>query len=380
MLLLAEFQKKGKYLHSSFTDSIFSAVLRIQSVWQLVALCASMLITFTNSGIFCRQAGVYIDPWKPVDKAIITHAHSDHARVGHRYYLAHTHPATILKYRLGADINLETKEYNEPFTLNGVTISLHPAGHILGSAQVRLEYNGEIWVVSGDYKVKPDHYTVPFEPVKCQHFVTESTFGLPIYNFPSAEEVNQQINSWVHKNAEEGVNSILIGYALGKAQRILSGLQTELPVLLHSTVYNTNAAVNFDNSNYIRFTPDFKKEQLNPGVVIATAMALGSPWLRRFEPYRIGMCSGWMQLRGARRRRNVDMGFVMSDHADWTGLNEAVLATGAENIYVTHGYKSVYASWLREKYKLNAVEVETLFEGEGIENESPENPAPEENS
>lgn len=333
-----------------------------------------MLIQFTTSGIYCKQADVYIDPWKPVDKAIITHAHSDHARWGSKNYLAHKDSEFILRYRLG-DISLQTLGYYETIQINGVTISLHPAGHIIGSAQVRLEYLGETWVVSGDYKVKKDGYTVPFEPVKCQHFITESTFGLPVYNFPEAAELNKQLNDWVNTNAEQGLNSVIIGYALGKAQRILNALQTDQPILLHSTVYNTNEAVGFDNSRYIKFTQEFKKEQINPGIILATGSVMGSPWLRRFDPYRLAMCSGWMQLRGARRRRNADKGFVMSDHADWEGLNEAVVATGAENVYVTHGYKSVFASWLRERYKINAVELETQFEGESIENESPENDA-----
>lgn len=331
-----------------------------------------MLIQFTNNGIYCRQADVYIDPWKPVNKAIITHAHSDHARTGNKYYLAHKNSESILRYRLG-NIVLQTLNYYETININGVTISLHPAGHVIGSAQVRLEYKGEIWVVSGDYKVKNDGYTIPFEPVKCQHFITESTFGLPIYNFPQAEEVNLQLSNWVEENAARGLNSVILGYALGKAQRILTGLKTDQPVLLHSTIYNTNEALGFDNSRYIKFTPEFKKETLNPGIVVATGSVVGSPWLRRFDPYKLAFCSGWMQLRGARRRRNADKGFVMSDHADWNGLNEAVLATSAENIYVTHGYKSVYSKWLRDNYKLNAVEVETLFEGEGIENDSSEN-------
>lgn len=339
-----------------------------------------MLIQFTNSGIYCPRADVYIDPWKPVNKAIITHAHSDHARMGNKHYLAHTDSEKILRYRLG-EITLQTLPYNDSLDINGVRISLHPAGHVIGSAQVRLEYQGEIWVISGDYKVKKDGLTIPFEPVRCQHFVTESTFGLPIYNFPEANEIKVQLNNWVRENAERGLNTVIIGYALGKAQRILTALETHLPVLLHSTIYNTNAALGFDNSKYIKFTQEFKKEHLNPGVVVATGTAVGSPWLKRFEPYRLAFCSGWMQLRGARRRRNSDKGFIMSDHADWEGLNEAVVATGAENVYVTHGYKSVYAAWLRERYKLNAVEIETLFEGEGIENESaeaikeePENP------
>jgi putative mRNA 3-end processing factor len=332
-----------------------------------------MLLQFTPSGIYCRQAGVFIDPWKPVDRALITHAHSDHARMGSKYYLSHKDSASILRYRLG-DISLQTMDYNEVIDLNGVKVSLHPAGHITGSAQVRLEYKGEIWVVSGDYKVKRDGLTVPFEPVRCQHFITESTFGMPVYKFPEADTVHGQINNWVNDNVSQGYNSVLIGYALGKAQRILDALTTTRPILLHSTIHNTNEAVGFDNSRFIKFTSEFKKEDIFPGVVVATGTALGSAWMRRFEPYRLALCSGWMQLRGARRRSNADKGFVMSDHADWDGLNNAVLATGAENVYVTHGYKSTYARWLREAYKLNAVEVETQFEGEGLQGESAAEP------
>lgn len=330
-----------------------------------------MLVQFTSEGLYCPQARIYIDPWRPVEKAVITHAHSDHARPGSKHYLSHHDSAGILRYRLG-DISLQTIAYNETILINGVRLSLHPAGHIIGSAQVRLEYQGEVWVISGDYKVKPDGYSQPFEPVRCHHFVTESTFGLPIYRFPEATEVNKKMNDWIRTNAAEGYNSVLIGYALGKAQRILRGLNTDLPVLLHTTIYNTNEALGFDNSPYLKFTPDYTRDLLNPGVVVATSTAIGSPWLRRFEPYRIAFCSGWMQLRGARRRRNADMGFIMSDHADWTGLNEAVLATGASNIYVTHGYQNIFARWLRENHGLNAVEVETQFEGESIANESNE--------
>jgi len=323
------------------------------------------MITFTNKGIYCAAADVYIDPWKPVKKAILTHAHSDHARPGSQSYLAHHDSASILRYRLG-EITLETTGYNEPVFMNGVRVSLHPAGHVQGSAQVRLEYQGETWVISGDYKVQHDGLNVPFEPVPCQHFVTESTFGLPIYNFPPAAYVKNELNTWVNNNALLGYNSVVIGYALGKAQRVLSALETGLPVLLHSAVYNTNEALGFSNTRYIRFTDQFTKNLLDPGIVVAPASAMGSPWLRRFEPYRLAVCSGWMQLRGTRRRSNADKGIAMSDHADWTGLNEAVQATGAENVYVTHGYKSQYAAWLRENYGLNAVEVETEYEGDAL--------------
>lgn len=327
-----------------------------------------MLLQFDKDGIYCAQAGVYIDPWKPVDKAILTHAHSDHARSGSSSYLAHHDSRGILNYRLGQDIHLETLDYHEAITMNGVRISLHPAGHIIGSAQVRLEYKGEVWVVSGDYKVMPDGITPPFEAVPCHHFVTESTFGLPIYHFPEAAVLDAGLKTWCLKNLAAGRSCVLIGYSLGKAQRILNSIhELQVPVILHGAIYNTNAALGLNNDRYIRYAAGIKKTLHEPVIVVAPPSAIGSPWLRQFEPYELGVCSGWMQLRGARRRRNADMGFVMSDHADWKGLNEAVLATGAENIYVTHGYKSIYAGWLKEQFGLNAVTVDTLYEGEALE-------------
>lgn len=332
-----------------------------------------MLLQFDKDGIYCAQAGIYIDPWKPVDKAIITHAHSDHARWGSKSYLAHHDSEGILKYRLGQEIPLETLGYNEPVIMNGVRISLHPAGHITGSAQVRLEYKGQIWVVSGDYKVMPDGMTTPFEPVPCHHFVTESTFGLPIYNFPDAATLDADLKSWCFKNLNAGKSCVLIGYSLGKAQRILNSLHDmSAPVILHGAIYNTNAALGLSNENYVRYSAGIKKTFQEPVIVVAPPSVIGSSWLRQFEPYELGVCSGWMQLRGARRRRNADMGFVMSDHADWKGLNEAVLATGAEHIYVTHGYKSIYAKWLQEQFGLDAVTVDTLYEGEALEQQDTE--------
>jgi putative mRNA 3-end processing factor len=333
------------------------------------------LIEFTSAGIYCPQADVYVDPWSPVNKAIITHAHSDHARPGSLHYLSHAHSEGILRHRLG-DISVQTMLYHEPLNMNGVKISLHPAGHVQGSAQVRLEHEGEVWVISGDYKMKDDGLHTVFEPVKCHHFVTESTFGLPLYDFPEQQVLETQINAWIAANAAAGYNSILAGYALGKAQRILSTLRTGLPVLLHTTIYNTNAALGFDNTPYRKFETTFDKKDFTPGVVVIPAFTIGSPWLKRFQPYRLAICSGWMQLRGTRRIRNADAGFVMSDHADWRELNTAVLATGAENIYVTHGYRTQFAQWLREKHGLNAIPVQTQFEGEGLsaapaDNENP---------
>jgi putative mRNA 3-end processing factor len=326
------------------------------------------MLKFDSKGIYCEQAGIYIDPWLPVDKALITHAHSDHARPGSQLYMCHHDTVALLKLRLGADINVSGVAYHESFYMNGVTISFHPAGHIIGSAQIRLEYKGEVWVVSGDYKLQQDGISTPFEPVRCHHFITESTFGLPVYKFPSPQIVHDDINSWWQKNAEQDINSVIIGYALGKAQRIIHHLDDDIgPVYTHGAVDNINntlIASGMKLKPSIRVMPDMQKKDIKSSIIVAPPSAIGTSWMNRFAPYSLGICSGWMQLRGARRRRSADRGFILSDHCDWQQLNEAIKATGAENIYVTHGYKSVFAKWLQEECRLNAYEVDTLYEEE----------------
>jgi putative mRNA 3-end processing factor len=334
------------------------------------------MLKFDRNGIFCEPAGVYIDPWKSVDRAIITHAHSDHARWGNKHYLAHHDSIPVLKYRLGNDISTQGVAYAEEFSINGVKISLHPAGHILGSAQVRMEYQGEVWVASGDYKLQIDDVSAPFEFLKCDHFVTESTFGIPIYNFPDPGLIHNDINNWWRSNKLEAKNSVIIGYALGKAQRIIKHLDESIgDIYAHGAIANMNDILPIGGLNFPevkRILTDSAKKDFNGAMIIAPPSAIGSTWLKRFEPFSLGICSGWMQLRGARRRRNADRGFVLSDHADWNQLNTAVKATGAENIYVTHGYKSIYAKWLRDEYKLNAIEVNAVYEGESLEGEKEE--------
>lgn len=321
------------------------------------------MLEFTAKGIYCRQADVYIDPWKPVKNAIITHGHSDHARSGNESYLCHQLTVNILKLRLGADIKVQGIAYAEPVHINGVTISLHPAGHIIGSAQVRLEFKGETWVVSGDYKIMKDGVSTPFEPVRCHHFITESTFGLPLYSFPPVEKVFEEVNQWWQQNAADNMNTIILGYSLGKAQSILHHLE-DGPVYLHGAVANVNDALALSGFRFKgkRIHPEMKKNDFDGAAIVAPVSALGSTWLRRFAPYRIAVCSGWMQLRGARRRYGVDRGFVISDHCDWQQLNTAVRETGAQHVYATHGYQQVFSRWLREEYQLDAREVKTMFE------------------
>jgi putative mRNA 3-end processing factor len=321
------------------------------------------LIEFTDCGFFCRPGGFYIDPWKPVNHALITHGHSDHARWGSKNYLCHTDTKPILLTRLGPG-SYQTLGYNEPITINGVRVSLHPAGHIIGSAQIRVEYKGEVWVISGDYKLENDGLSGQFEPVKCQHFISECTFGLPIYKWKKQDVIFNDIQDWIRKNKQRGKSSILFAYSLGKAQRLLPAVSAVTDrILVHGAVYNVhmslvNAGIQLPEVH--RVTPDTPKEWLKSSVVIAPSSAESTPWLKKFGPLSIGVCSGWMQVRGNMRRRNADAGFALSDHADWEGLITAIKATEAEKVYVTHGFTAAFGRYLNE-IGIEAREVKTEF-------------------
>jgi putative mRNA 3-end processing factor len=309
------------------------------------------MVVVRKEGLYCVPGDFYIDPWRPVERAVITHAHGDHARWGHRHYLAADASVNILKSRLGADIDIDGLAYGERVVQNGVSISLHPAGHVLGSAQVRMEYGGEIWVASGDYKVEPDATCAPFEPVCCHTFITESTFGLPIYRWDPQQEVFDEINRWWRRNAIEGRTSVLYAYAFGKAQRILSGLDTSIgPIVCHGAVEPLNRVYREGGVELppTQLVSETGKDEMKRALVLAPPSAAGSTWTRRFGDYSDAFASGWMLLRGARRRRGVDRGFVLSDHADWPGLLGAIEATGAQQVVVTHGSIPVMVRWLRQ--------------------------------
>lgn len=325
------------------------------------------LLEFTEAGIFCQQAGVYIDPWRPVSKAIITHGHGDHARSGNKAYISTNDALPVIRYRLGEDIKIEGIEYGEEFSINNVKFSFHPAGHIYGSAQVRVEFKGEVWVVSGDYKTTPDPLAGQFEPLRCDVFITESTFGLPVFKWKDDDHTAHDINEWWRHNIEMGKTSVIAGYSLGKAQRIIKLLDTSLgPIYAHGAVENINNVLRQQGVKLPKtelLTNEISKEKLLSSIVIATPAALNSPWMKKLQPYSTAIASGWMSLRGARRRRSVDRGFVLSDHADWNELNTAIKESGAEKIYVTHGYISIFSQWLREQ-GYDAHSVITEFEGE----------------
>lgn len=326
------------------------------------------LLELTPSGLYCPPADIFIDPWRPVAKAVITHAHADHSRYGMKHYLAHQHSAEVMKLRLGPDISLETLDYNVPIHINGVEISLHPAGHIPGSSQIRLEHKGKTVVVSGDYKVEDDGLSTSFEAVKCHEFVSECTFGMPIYKWQAQKEIFGSLNNWWKQNAEHGRNSVVFAYSLGKAQRIINHLDYSIgEVFAHGAVWNTNQALIGSGVKVIdipKVTQEMPKNRFKGALIIAPPSAMGSSWMKKFSPYRTGICSGWMNIRGARRRRAADTGFVLSDHADWDGLISAIKATEAEKVYLTHGSTAVFGRYLGEVEKIQAVELKTLFEGE----------------
>lgn len=321
------------------------------------------LIQFTESGLYCARGGFYIDPWKPVDRAVITHAHSDHARAGSAHYLCHTDSRPLLQMRLGADA-IQALPWGESISMNGISLTLFPAGHIIGSSQVRITDNIETWVISGDYKTVDDGISGAFEPVACQHFVTESTFGLPIYQWRPQEEIYNDIRLWITENQAQGYTSVLLAYSLGKAQRVIEAIRHSFPrIHAHGAIANaqeTLIAAGHPLQPVIRITPDTPKADLQKAVVIAPPSADGTPWLKKLQPYKLAVCSGWMQVRGNQRRRNADAGFVLSDHADWNGLLQACRSTGAENVYVTHGFQSAFSRYLSED-GINAVELQTDF-------------------
>jgi putative mRNA 3-end processing factor len=324
------------------------------------------LIEFTDKGLYCAQGQFYIDPWSAVDKAVITHAHSDHARGGSNYYLCHHYTKPLLQLRLGGN-NYQSVEWNEAIYMNGVKISLHPAGHIIGSSQIRVAYNGEVWVVSGDYKTTDDGISGRFEPVKCNTFITESTFGLPIYHWQPQEELFTGMRRWIQKNKEEAQTSVVFAYSLGKAQRIIKNLADCVDnVFVHGAIYNTQEALKNSGWHFPevkRVTADISKELFHQSLVVAPGSAAGSPWLKKMQPLSIAVCSGWMQVRGNVRRQNIDAGFALSDHADWNGLLDAVKATGAEKVFVTHGFQAAFSRYLNEN-GIEAGEVKTQFGNE----------------
>lgn len=328
-------------------------------------------LVMTERGLFCPAGGFHIDPWEPVDRAITTHAHSDHAVWGCQSYLCARRGVEVLKLRVGASADVQGVEFGHVIDLNGVRISLHPAGHVLGSAQVRVEAPGKpVWVVSGDYKTQSDPTCDAMEVVRCDVFLTESTFGLPIYRWPRVEDVARELNAWWAGNAAAGVTSVVLAYSLGKTQRVISMLDGSIgPIGLHG------APMRFDGAYraagvampaVMHAGGENVAKLKGAGLVIAPGSAAGSPWLKKLAGkggVSTAQVSGWMAVRGRRRWRASDRGFVLSDHADWDGLNRVNDGTGAARVGVTHGSSEALARWLIERGR-EAFVVPTRWKGE----------------
>jgi len=325
------------------------------------------LLQINPNGLYCAAGDFYIDPWNPVERAVITHAHADHLCAGSKSYLSARPSEALLRARLDVEAAIESLAFGEARNINSVRVSFHPAGHILGSAQVRIEYQGQVWVASGDYKLALDPTCHAFETVACHTFITESTFGLPIFRWPEPGETLDEINAWWRGNQQAGKASVLFAYPLGKAQRVLAGIDSSIgPIYTHGAVERFNGiyhdgGVALPATQCARSAPP--KTDWTRALILAPPMAKTAPWLRRFGDFSTGMASGWMRIRGTRRRRSIDRGFVLSDHADWPALLSAIRGSGAARVWVTHGYRAPLVRWLAE----NGVEsdaIEMRFAGE----------------
>ena len=313
------------------------------------------LIEKTSKGLYCSIGDFFIDPTKKVDKALITHAHSDHARKGHNQYICQQNSKPLLQSRLGKN-NYHGMDYGESIGINGVKCSFHPAGHVIGSAQIRVEYKGEVWVISGDYKLDNDGVCTPFEVVKCHTFITESTFGMPIYQWEDQSIVYKRINNWWKQNASLGIPSVLYAYSLGKAQRILKHLNKSIgKIFAHQSITAINRVLN-DAGLYKEEALDIDdlEQDFSRALLITPSRTLQSSWGKHFTEASVAAASGWLATSVGRSRMICDTGFVLSDHADWYGLVDTVLATEADTVYVTHGYESILSQYLASEHGLDA--------------------------
>ena len=326
------------------------------------------MIASTSRGLFCDAGNFYIDPWEPVERALVTHAHGDHARAGSASYLCAAPGGTVLRRRI-QDAAVQTLPYGEAITIGDARVSFHPAGHILGSAQIRVEHRGEVWVVSGDYKRVPDPTCDPFEPVRCHTFITEATFALPIYTWDPTGAIVDEIVTWWQANREEERTSVLFCYALGKAQRILAELRggSDGPIHLHGAMSALTEAYRESGIAMApaeRITEGIRGKALARSLVLAPLSARGTPWMKRLPNASVAFASGLMRVRGVRRQRAFDRGFVLSDHADWPALLATVAETGASRVLVTHGWSEALARFLAEEHALETGTIRTAFEGE----------------
>ncbi|MBV9507911.1 MAG: ligase-associated DNA damage response exonuclease [Acidobacteriia bacterium] len=319
------------------------------------------LLELRDEGLYCAPGGFYIDPWGPVDRAVITHAHPDRARPGSKSYLTSNDGEALLRMRLGPQAVIQAVAYGESLTLGEARVTAYPAGHMLGSAQIRIEHAGEVWVFSGDYKLASDSTCAGWEPAPCDVFVTEATFGLPIFRWPSAGEVRDSIHAWWRANQQAGRASLLFANPLGKAQRLLALIDSALgPIFVHEEIERVNQIYRARGVQLAGARLGDGEKGWAGALVLAPPEAHASAWAKRFGTASTALASGWMRIRGTRRRRSLDRGFVLSDHADWSGLLSAVEASGAESVWVVSGFRGPMVRWLAEHGR-RSISVDTRF-------------------
>ncbi len=322
----------------------------------------------TPSGLYCPDGGFHLDPWGPVSRALITHAHGDHARPGSAAYLCSADCAPLLRRRFGDEATIESVDYGAAQTIGSVRVSFHPAGHVLGSAQIRLESPDGVWVLSGDYKRAPDPTCAAFEPLACDTFVTESTFGLPIYRWDPVESVIGEMLEWWDVNRTKGLTSVLFCYSLGKAQRVLAELArvTDTPVYVHGMMTSMIDAYRERGIDMLATQPLAERPRgtsFAGELVLAPLSARGTPWMRRLGTISDAFVSGLMRVRGVRRQRAFDRGFVLSDHADWPAILQTIAETGAGRVLATHGHAEALARFLNGQGLESGI-LHTAWEGD----------------
>ena len=312
------------------------------------------IMRWLNHELYIEPIDTYIDPVRPVKRAIITHGHADHARAGHDHVLATPQTIDIMRHRYGANCagTFQPLAFGERLAIDDVTVSLHPAGHILGSAQVLMEYGGKRAVVTGDYKTHPDSTAQTFELVPCDLFVTEATFGLPVFQHPDPMlEINRLLASVA---AQPDRCHVIGAYALGKAQRVIKLIREaghDAPIYLHGAQeklcsYYMEQGIDLGD---LRKALDREKESFRGHIVIAPPSALRDRWSRRLPDPVVCQASGWMTIKQRAKQSGVELPLVISDHADWNELTTTIAATGAQTIWVTHGREDALVHWCRQR-------------------------------
>ncbi|MEK9726995.1 MAG: ligase-associated DNA damage response exonuclease [Candidatus Margulisiibacteriota bacterium] len=310
------------------------------------------MLSLNHNGLYCDAGNFYIDPIRNVDCAVITHGHADHARWGMGTYVATPETCDIMRVRLGQDINTISLKYHQAYSFNSIQVTLIPAGHILGSAQVVIDDGSQRAIVTGDFKTDHDPTLDDIYYESCDLLVMETTFALPIYHWPHIASVFESIHSFWNQNQSDGYHTVLYAYSLGKAQRLLAGLDSDLgPIAVHGAVSKMND-IYAKYNRLVTLPPKLTKDTLSnwgqPGLIVAPPGVIGSSWLKKLGRYREGYVSGWMTSKGQARRRNM-RGFVISDHADWNGLNQLVKRAAPTQVWTMHGNTDIYARYLNEQ-------------------------------